>query len=324
MINLKNRKVFFLPVNTGYNNNGHPNCELIDFYGKRSSDRIYCSIVGNVVTPSGFGSNKHCVFLSKNLLWKKLAQVINDNGSIPGIQISSSWKGYSGITNFVASAESDFSHYNTVVKNINESDIDNIFRDFYFAVDLAIDAGFKHIQIHAAHGYIMSLLIDSQFCDRYLYAINSLKKLINYINSKNIETSLRFSLKIGVQYIDKKRGDTIEKIMSINSTYHDISFGFYNINKNMIYPKTTSMLISRFKFSLDLINKFNGNEFIISGKSLRDISVFLPENVSVGICRDLIANPNYLDDLNNFCNDCGSCHYHSLGQKKLYCTKWDC
>lgn len=322
MINLKSRRVFFLPVNTGYNDDGNPSVELIDFYRKRSSNKIYCSIVGNVVTPSGFGSNEHCVFMSENLLWKDLAQAISDNGSIPGVQISSSWEGYSGITNFVARSYGAFSEYNEIVKNIHEKDIDYIFSDFYLAVDLAINAGFKHIQIHAAHGYIMSLLIDDQFCENHLYAISKLKDLIKYINSKNIETSLRFSLKIGVQCIDKMRGDTISRIMSINSTYHDISFGFYNINKNMIYPETASMLISRFKASLEIIKEFSDNEFIISGKSLKNILDFLPNNASIGICRDLIANPNYLDDFNNFCDDCGTCHYHSLGQKKLYCAKW--
>lgn len=323
MISLKNKKVFFLPVNTGYNDNGEPNDRLINFYKKRSGNGIYCSIVGNVVTPLGFGSNRECVFISKNKSWSVLADTISSNGSIPGIQLSTVWEGYIGMTSFVAHCKNDFDHYYEIVKNTSKPAIDMIFEDFKNAADLAILAGFKHIQIHAAHGYLMSLIIDEYFCDNHLHAISKLNDLISYINKNEIETSIRFSLKIGMQEIDKKRNSTISNILSINSSFHDISFGFYNINKNMIYPQTNSMLKSRFNACLEIIKKNNKLNFILSGKSLKNFSDILPQNTSVGICRDLIANPNYLNDMKICCNDCGACHYHSLGKKNISCSIWE-
>ncbi|MGR5287406.1 hypothetical protein ACP3V5_18970 [Vibrio maritimus] len=319
---LENNKVFFLPVNTGYGESGNPNNRLIDFHGERSGNGIYCSIVGNVVTPQGFGSNEYCLTISKHKNWKNVADKIIAHGSVAGIQLSTAWKSYRGNKHFVSSRSDDFSQYTDLFLNISDSEIDDVFDDFYNGVNLALDAGYRHIQIHAAHGYLLSLLIDPIFCENSHYTLVRLNELLSYIRSCNAESSVRFSLKVGIQSIDKKRLKSISGILNLNADYFDVSFGFYNVNKHLIYPETMSMLQSRFYNSIILVKENPDKKFIISGKSLSCFKDKLPSNVSLGICRDLIANPKYLIDNSIGCEGSRECHYYSRGEKYLSCKKW--
>lgn len=323
MKNLKNKKIFFLPVNTGYGSEHSPNCELIDFYRKRSSNSIYCSIVGNVVIPNGYKSNNYFIKISNNTNWRNLTFEIKSQGSKPGIQLSSAWDGYIGNLHFVAKqSENPEKYYLDAINSIDESKINEIIRDLRHGISLSIDNGFEHIQIHAAHGYLFSLLLDNYFSKYADLFQHELSNIFSELKNHNIETSLRISVKTGIYRIDKKRDNIIKNLSSIPTDYIDLSSGFYNINKNLIYPSTSSMLKKRYEDSIKLINQFKNRKFIISGKSLSLFDKILPENVDVGICRDLIANPNFITKPDLKCNDCGDCHYYSLGKDKLNCSLW--
>lgn len=319
---LKNKKIFFLPVNTGYGSNGVPDDRLIHFHQQRSGNEIYCAIVGNVVIPNGFGSNNYCLFMSNSNKWQLLSDSINNNNTLAGIQLSSTWENYEGNKAFVLSTSSTaINDYLSLVNDIGKSEIDDIFNNLTTAIELAIKHGFKHIQIHAGHGYLFSLLLDKMFCKNASYAHDKIKKIIDEI-SKKVETSIRISLLTGLQKIDKKRNDSIERLLQLPFNYFDLSFGFYNINKHMIYPESNSMLTSRINKSLKIATSYPNKNFIISGLSLKWFNGILPKNVHIGICRDLIANPNYLIDPETECNLCGKCHYYSRGENHISCEKW--
>lgn len=324
LASFENKKIFFLPVNTGFGKKGDPDEELIDFYRKRSGNKIHCSIVGNVVIPNGFGSNDQCLFISKSEEWEKLSSAINENNTTAGIQLSSTWPNYIGNRDFVTSSPSTIDNYLLQVKDITTSEIDKIADQLKDAVNISIMHGFKHIQLHAGHGYLFSLLLDNVFCKNSEYALNKIKSIFDNLPG-NIETSLRFSLLVGMQQLDKKRKNelTIENLLKLPFNLFDISFGFYNINKHMIYPKTNAMLKSRIGKSLELAMLYPHKQFIISGRSLRDYEGQLPKNVSLGICRDLIANPTFLNSLSEGCTLCGKCHYYSRGETHIACGNWE-
>ena len=89
-------KHFFVALNTGYFQSGTPSEQCIEFYTKRSSKKLYCAIVGNVVIGNGIGVNSHCGKLSSNNRWNDLAIAINTNSTIAGIQLATAWEGYIG------------------------------------------------------------------------------------------------------------------------------------------------------------------------------------------------------------------------------------
>lgn len=274
------------------------------------------------MVPHGYGSNNSCLYISKDKEWMSVSKAIKDKGSIPGIQLSSTWPEYKGNKNFVSSSKLDIDNYQNIVKDISTNSIDKLLYNLQKGIELSISNGFRHIQIHAAHGYLISLLIDKLFCDNYQYMLKRLREIIS-IYKNVVETSLRFSLLIGVQNLDKQRSEFFKELNELSFDFFDISFGFYNINKNMIYPESTSMLKSRLNNSLDLINDYKSTNFILSGRSLYWYDGQLPENAHLGICRDLIANPEFITNKNNKCDQCGDCHYYSRGENSLTCSKWN-
>ena len=97
------KKNFFLAVNTGMTDGDNLiNQKFIEFYEARASEKLYCAIVGNVVIPNGFGTNGGSPNLTNDKIWKELASRIENKGSIPGIQLASTWMGYKGQYNFIS------------------------------------------------------------------------------------------------------------------------------------------------------------------------------------------------------------------------------
>ena len=318
----ENKKVFFLAINTGYHSNHMPDSRVINFYKMRSGNGIYCSIVGNVVIDSGVGSNSNCLNICNSPQWELLASSISNSGSKPGIQLSTAAIDYVGMKYFVAKRSDDpINYYNDLTSKYTLEMQEKIIDDLLKSSMVARNMGFEHIQIHSAHGYLLSLLTDGYFNVHADHFRSSLKKIILDLASGGAEVSVRISMLTGVKSIDKHRFSYCDNMVDLGAHFTDLSNGFYNVNKNLIYPTTKSALDSRFKLGLEICNRHNNKKFILSGKS-RIYHDELPSNADVGICRDLVANPRFIIDGNNGCDDCGKCHYYSNSTDSLICGKW--
>src|ERR1700733_5682886 len=91
-----NRRVFLVGLNTGYVSHGEPDQRYIDFYARRSSPALYCAIIGNVVIPRGQPSNSGTPTISRSEVWYRIARAILARGTVPGIQLSTTWEGFRG------------------------------------------------------------------------------------------------------------------------------------------------------------------------------------------------------------------------------------
>jgi hypothetical protein len=94
------RLKFFVGLNTGYATVGRPDARFVEFYRLRSSPALHCAIVGNVVIPRGYGTNANSATISTAPIWAELANAIASRGSLPGVQLATTWEGYLGSRSF--------------------------------------------------------------------------------------------------------------------------------------------------------------------------------------------------------------------------------
>ena len=317
-------KLFFLPVNTGFFTSGNPNSSTLEFYSARSKHGLYCSIIGNVVVASGHSTNSTCGIISHNNNWMLLADAISNNGAKPGIQLSSTWQGYTGQKSFISKPEHAINYYSSAANKITVDEIKNFFDNLSYSTELSISKGFKHIQIHAAHGYLLSLLLDPNFSNMHDYVIEKLIAWNNSTKNMAVETSIRVSWESGFnEKTEHYRQKQILCLFNQGFDFVDLSAGYYNLNKHLIYPIQKEVINRRLELGKEIAKNYPNQKFITSGRIDLNHLDDLPENLHVGICRDLIANPDYLLNKKQLCANHFKCHYFSTGKTSIECGVWE-
>lgn len=320
---LRNKKIFFLGVNTGYVTDGLPNDRYIEFYRRRASPALHCAIVGNVVVPGGYGSNASTPTLTKDGVWGEIAAAIKERGSLPGIQLATAWEGYSGTRKFIGTDPTGvITAARELIDGLGFEGIAAAIDAFGEAAIMACDHGYRHIQLHGAHGYLLSLLIDSRINPTGDAVLSRLAELAGHLTSMKIETSIRISLRTGDAAFDTSgAGAFHDKIAALSFDYVDLSSGFYNIDKRLIYPSRPDFVTNRIIESRSIAERHPATNFILSGRALKHLAR-MPQNLHIGICRDLIANPDFLNHLDQGCRNHSKCHYFSRGEASLTCALW--
>lgn len=316
------RKYFFIAVNTGLVVDELPDERCRTFYRERSGPELYCAIVGNVVIPSGSPSNSVCSFISGSSAWKDLASVITEQGTVAGVQLSSTWDGYKGIRKF-ASKTDGIIGYVEAARSISREQIIQALDGLERGTEHALNAGYRHIQLHAAHGYLFNLLLDYRFSPMLDFVAAHIERWANELRKIGVETSLRVSFGTGNKNYDLADGGrALDSMVAYPVDYIDLSHGFYNIDKRLIYPSTPKILAERSRINLAVAKKYPDKDFILSGKSALAWGSALPNNINIGICRDLIANPDFIRTRQDGCTNCMACHYFSLGRSEISCGRW--
>lgn len=321
---LRDRRTFFLGVNTGYVTDGLPDSRYIEFYRRRSSLALHCAIVGNVVVPGGHGSNGSTPTLTSGAIWGQVAAAINQGGSLPGIQLATAWNGYIGTRKFVGNdPQTVISEARSLVAKLGADGISTVMAGFDEASSMAIDHGYRHVQLHGAHGYLLNLLIDSRINPRAGAVFDRLSDLGKRLACAGIETSIRISLRTGDTAFDASGTDAFhDAIAALPFDYIDLSSGFYNIDKRLIYPARAEVLAERLAGTEAVAKRNPATSFILSGRAMQNVVNELPSNIHIGFCRDLIANPDFLTQPDRGCRNRNKCHYFSKNEKALTCATW--
>ena len=318
------RRTFFVGINTGYVTEGEIDDRFVDFYQCRSSADLYCAIVGNVVIPGGYGSNSSTPSITAHGRWPEVAEAIKSQGSRPGVQLATAWNGYRGTPRFrPPAAKETISASRAVVKSLGGAGADAVLRGLDESAEIAREAGFEHLQVHAAHGYLINLLVDHRINAQAALFLKSLGEWAERQYSKGVETSVRISLRSGDAEFDADgREDFYKQIVALPFDFIDLSSGFYNIDKQRIYPGRPDIVRERLADTLAFANAHPEAQVVYSGRASLYNERLLPRNVHIGICRDLLANPRFLQDRTNGCINSGKCHYYSRGEDHVTCHKW--
>ncbi|NDK57499.1 NADH:flavin oxidoreductase/NADH oxidase [Pontibacter fetidus] len=103
-------------------------------------------------------------------MWQRINAFIEEHGAVPGVQLahagrkashSSPWKGAKPLTiaeggwQTVAPSPIPFSEGEPAPQELTLEGIQKVISDFRAAAERALEAGFKVIEIHAAHGYLL-------------------------------------------------------------------------------------------------------------------------------------------------------------------------
>jgi 2,4-dienoyl-CoA reductase-like NADH-dependent reductase (Old Yellow Enzyme family) len=311
-------KIFFLPVNTGYYCDGNPTNDCLSFYRRRSDKSLYCSIVGNVATKKGFSTNSSTGKISSNQKWQDLSYSIKENGTIPGIQIARTWDSYVGQKSF---KNKNWDEYrNKLIVELKKVDISEVLDDFIDSIDMAASNGFEHIQIHAAHGYLLSSLLDPFLYDKSHELVQALNSIASEFQHR-LELSIRISMFCGFSnLVEVNRMAILQELFDKSFKFIDLSEGYYNFDKQVIYPSNNLMLNQRLERSLKIAESWSQQSFIISGWT--NLSQPISANIYKGFCRHIISNPDFTKVVKHSCLQCGDCHYYTLGKENLSCRRW--
>lgn len=267
-----------------------------------------------------------------------LAENIKSNGSLPGIQIACRYFPDTANRAWVGDKAAILQKYQYFLKNLDIKQIDYVMDSFVRAASASIDSGFEVIQLHAAHGYFLSLLISpevNQRKDKYGFSnlggiLDLLRKTRELSQTAIIDMRISclndISLSFDDEWVSNKK--TISKI--INSGLIDIvslSAGFYDFSKSLIYPNKKSGDSPYLCYATDLASEFP-DVLINTAGNIRIISDELPfiKNLTYSIGRPLLADPKFIEkSLTNkvneirHCEYSGYCHYFTRGQDNISC-----
>lgn len=152
---------------------------------------------------------------------KEIVTAIEENGSIPGIQLAHagrkascelSWKGgeqiKEGENSWQTVAPSPIPFYETdnIPAELTEVEIEKIIYDFALAAQRSITAGYKIIEIHAAHGYLIHQFLSpltNQRNDQYGGTFeNRIRLLINIVDAVRLLLDEDHSLWVRISATD--------------------------------------------------------------------------------------------------------------------------
>lgn len=338
-------RFFFAPINTGLSNNGTPTQELIKFHRERSGKEIGISYVGNVSIEADYTTNKNTSYFNDDLtIWKELTNSILQSGSIPGVQIacrSSSIKPNRKMIN-----NNHDEYIRIVQEEILSLTVEQIKKIIELFVDNAIIAnsvGFKVIQIHAAHGYFLSQMLNPLLnVRRDEFGFNRttiIKEIVQGIREKlndNVIIDIRISLIDGIKTQEEEisyKEFLIKQLTDLDIDMISFSNGIYDINKHLIYPLKEWGHGVFVNMVLPFANKYPEFLWNVAGNiwSLKELKLNdLPSNLTLSIGRSLIADPKFLEksligleESINYCERKHQCHYYSLGKEDITCPVYE-
>jgi 2,4-dienoyl-CoA reductase-like NADH-dependent reductase (Old Yellow Enzyme family) len=331
-------RILLAPINTGYAQNGLPTPRLIRFQELRSDSSIGISMVGNVAVSDRGLSNENTLVLDDAAsigAYRELAERIRSRGSLPGIQLAYSPSSLQPNRGWIARDRgAEVARLQTIIQSLNGNEIKDALNAFYAAATLTYESSYDVIQLHCAHGYFLSLLLDPRINTRgddYSADgpwVEDFFQTVRRLTTGRL-LSVRLSATTGLSDRTLEQAATVRLAKFINGCGIDLidfSAGYYTIDRNLIYPAKDSDT-GTFPLSRSLSEDV---ECLVSFAGQASNLEFFETEISprqlVAIGRAFIADPDFAKKYKssrceeiNHCKSCRHCHYFSRGRTNLEC-----
>lgn len=233
--------------------------------------------------------------------FKKIVDGIHEQGGKAIIQLNHAGRkctATKGVNTIYAPSAIPFSDQYRTPKMLSKSDIKTIIQAFTHSAQLALDAGFDGIEIHAAHGYLLSEFmspLSNQREDDYKDGSVILKELTDALRSfwpKDKLLSIRVSARDYAEH-GLNASSTIQQLKPIAHDYDLInvsSGGIVNVAPDAIFPGY------QVNDALAIKQALKCNVVACGLLGDYDLSTFLIESNQVdyiGLARPLLQNPNW-------------------------------
>ncbi len=330
-------KYFLAPINTGFTSKSRPTTQLINFHRNRSGRGIGISYLGNVAVGRRYLTNSRTLVLEKPAnCFHKIANAITREGSIPGIQLACNPPDAVMQRDWVNLTPQKYLRFvRQRIISYSPSYLKRLTSMFVASSIAAYKCGFQVIQIHAAHGYMLSQFLSKHtnlredaygYSDCYL--IREILTQVRRVLPKVI-LDIRINLYdgIGTRSCEiKEKIPLIRNIVKLDADIISFSKGFYNLDKSLIYPQSSCE--RDIQQVADYAAKYPRRVWNIAGNvfSLNWNTTKYPPNLTFSFGRPLISNPYYIQHrllgrktYASRCLKCKDCHYYSFKRSHIIC-----
>jgi len=297
------------------------------------------STVGNVAVSPEAASNEFNSVLSEESAvpaFTRISDVVHEAGSAAGIQLAHSVPNLSPSRKWKAeNPEAEISRLRSIICWIPVDFIGQSLSAFVRAARLANRANFDVVQIHAAHGYLRSLLMTPKInrrTDQFAYYESWLMDFVQRLRDAVHHRWLSF--RINARPLQNK-GNRDEdeavrlacRLVAAGVDVIDLSGGLYTVDRNLIYPGDHSAKPPYLDVAIEVSNQ-TGAITSFAGRAQRMMAFlkFVGPLHLISLGRALIADPKFakkwkrgqLEDIVH-CDLKGHCHYFTRDKPGLAC-----
>jgi 2,4-dienoyl-CoA reductase-like NADH-dependent reductase (Old Yellow Enzyme family) len=336
-------RVFLAPVNTGFGVANAPSPRLTSFHVRRASSAVGLSYIGNVLADRGMAFDTHVLVLddaSDLAQYAKLAAEIRLRGSVPAIQLAALPPELNAERRWQArDRPQEILRLRQIVTSLSSLWLADALERLVHSTALATEAGFQAVQVHAAHGYLLSLLLTPTINlrqDDFGTGGPWLGYLLKEcrIRLRDGLLSIRLNAFNGVEEAEREVATVAElaaKAVAHGVDIVDFSAGLYTLDRRLIYPGMTHRGPIYLRYLASLLT-IGAPLVTVSGRFTDPVHLVHPALakhralLSFGVARALIADPDWALKASRgqsgeiaHCRSTNRCHYFSRGTRALQC-----
>jgi 2,4-dienoyl-CoA reductase-like NADH-dependent reductase (Old Yellow Enzyme family) len=307
------------------------------FHTGRAGHQIGLSFVGNVAILESARANPGTAVLRADRDATRFAAVcrgIRRAGSAAGVQLAVSPTDLHPARGWRApNLSTEVERLSNIVQQMSAPELASTLERFVDVAEVAATIGFDVIQIHAAHGYLLSLLLDSTInrrTDHFGLNTNWIEAFVRDLRAVIGKAHLSFRIN-AFSGITERRDESVDaialaqRLSAAGVDILDFSAGHYTVDRRAIYPAERGVY-PMYRVAAAVAATVSGPVIFSGGVTDLRVLPKLASNMLVGIGRGLIADPSMAEKTRqqayntiNWCQRTNRCHYFSRGESGISC-----